>query len=324
MACRGWKLGYGQIESQGAAGFTLTDSDGTRHEMSKANASNPNETIYQSTDGTFILYDSVSHILTYTDGTRVEYGASGVSGKRSYPIKITDRNGNYLLVSYRNGTGPQIATVKDTLARYVRFNYDASARLVTITAPHYAGGADRQVARFYYQDITVSKGFATNLNMTAPDTTSVIRQIYFPGTQNGYSFDYSAYGMIYQIAQLRGMTVDSTSLTTTGAATGEGREAASTLYNYPTAAANLSLLPLAILVDIFLYATNGTWLFPYNRSAAKRMSDVTDVWYIAGLALFYFVGGSLIGFAWWTLHRIEVRKAQTQQAGLNQETQGDS
>ncbi|HEX8649217.1 MAG TPA: RHS repeat-associated core domain-containing protein, partial [Pyrinomonadaceae bacterium] len=239
----GWKLGYGQIESQGAAGFTLTEADGTRHEMTRLNPSNPQDNTYQSTDGTFVLYDSATHIATYTNGTRVEYGAGGTTGKRSYPIKVTDSNGNYILITYRNGIGPQLATIKDTLARYVRFNYDASGKLATITAPHYAGGADRQVARFYYQDLTLSKSFAAAINVTAPDTTSVIRYIYFPGTQNGYRYDYSAYGMIYNIAQQRGMTVDSTALTTTGTVTGEGQEAASTLYNYPTVAGNLSDVP---------------------------------------------------------------------------------
>lgn len=242
----GFKLGYGQMESQGSAGFTLTDGDGTRHEMRKVYPSDPNNHDYESTDGTFILFNGGRGwgTVTYTNGTRVEYGAAS-TGARSYPTKITDRNGNYILITYRvsggQQVGPQIASVRDTMSRYVYFNYDAGGKLVTITAPHYAGGTARQVARFYYEEIPVSKGFS--VSATAPATTSVIRRIYFPGTESGYRYDYSAYGMIYNIAQLRGMTVTSTSLTDTGTVTDDGQEAASTLYNYPVVAGNLSDVP---------------------------------------------------------------------------------
>jgi Bacterial Ig-like domain (group 2) len=80
----GFKLGYGQMESQGSAGATLTDGDGTRHEMRRVNPSDANNHDYESTDGTFILFNGGRGwgTVTYTDGTRVEYGAAG-TGPRS-------------------------------------------------------------------------------------------------------------------------------------------------------------------------------------------------------------------------------------------------
>ncbi len=64
----------------------------------------------------------------------------------------------------------------------------------------------------------------------------VLKYVYFPGNQTGYKYDYSpGWGMIFKVSNLRGMTVDSMSLTATGSVTnGEQAEvAASTTYNYP-------------------------------------------------------------------------------------------
>ncbi len=48
----GFRIGYGQIENQGSAGFTLTDGDGTRHALVYAGTTNN----YKSTDGTFLHF----------------------------------------------------------------------------------------------------------------------------------------------------------------------------------------------------------------------------------------------------------------------------
>lgn len=151
---QGFRLGYGQIEDQGTAGFTLTDSNGTRHALAYSSAYN-----YDTTDGTFIHFNGGSGwgTLSYPDGTRVSYGAAG-GGYRSYPTSITDRNGNYILVSYVNGVGPRISTLQDTLGRYVRFYYDSNNELVTITMPGLTGQSDLQVMRFYYDTLTVPSG----------------------------------------------------------------------------------------------------------------------------------------------------------------------
>ena len=233
----GFRIGYGQIEDQGSYGFTLTGADGTRHALTFTSAYN-----YDSNDGTFIHFTGGSGwgTLYYADGTRVYYGAAG-GGYRSYPTKITDRNGNYILVSYVNGVGPRISSVQDTLERYVRFYYATNGDLVTITAPGLTGQADRQVMRFYYDDLTfnASSLFSSSVNISMPTASHVIKYIFLPNsveTNNahiGYRFDYSAYGMIYQSLQFRGMTVSSTSTSSTGAVSSEGTQAAVNTYNYP-------------------------------------------------------------------------------------------
>jgi hypothetical protein len=52
----GFRLGYGQMEAQGSQGFTLTDSDGTRHQLVKTNPSNQYDYRYEATDGTFVTF----------------------------------------------------------------------------------------------------------------------------------------------------------------------------------------------------------------------------------------------------------------------------
>ena len=235
----GFRLGYGQIEDQATNGFTLTDADGTRHALTQTSAFN-----YDSNDGTFIHFTGGSGwgTLFYSDGSTVSYGAAG-GGYRSYPTRITDRNGNYLLISYVGGVGPRISSIQDTLGRYVRFHYAANGDLVTITAPALTGQtpSERQVMRFYYDDITLNAStvFSSSVNVSMPTTSHVIKYIFLPSSAEtgnahlGYRFDYSGYGMIYQTTQFRGMTVDSTSTSSTGAVSSEGTQAAVSTYNYP-------------------------------------------------------------------------------------------
>ena len=243
----GFHLGFGQIEDQGGFGFTLTEADGTRHLLAPTSLNN-----YDTQDGTFIHFNGGTGwgTLSYADGTRVEYGAAG-GGVRSYPTKIVDRNGNYITITYVNNVGPRIDNIKDTLGRYIRFYYDSNNDLVTITAPGFGTVAERQLIRFYYEDLAINATglFQSAINVDAPSTTRVIKYIFLPNSTEGtnarvgYKYDYSAYGMIYQIFKQHGMTVSSTSLTQTGTVTNEGLQAARTTYNYPTTANALSDVP---------------------------------------------------------------------------------
>lgn len=236
----GFRLGYGYIEAQGSHGFTLEDPNGTRHQLLKVNT-NPNDYTYESTDGTFVRYVGGQSwgTVTYTDGTQVAFGAAG-DNPRGYPIRITDRNGNFVKIEYRDGVGPLISTITDTMGRYVRFRYQGND-LVSVTVPGYAGGADRQTVRFYYEQLPIAGTFTTDRQ--APPSARVIRYVYFPGTQSGYRYDYSTYGMIYQINDLRGMTVSTTDPEVMGSVTSEGQTAATTTYNYPTTPALLTDAP---------------------------------------------------------------------------------
>lgn len=281
---QGFRLGYGQLEDQGSAGFTLTDADGTRHALVQSSASN-----YDTTDGTFIHFTGGSGWGTvfYPDGTRVGYGASG-NGFRSYPVSVEDRNGNYILISYVNGVGPRISTIQDTLGRYVRFYYDSNNDLVTITRPGLTGQSDLQVMRFYYEALSLPSGlFASGINVAKPSTARVIRYVYLPTSGEGsssssgdigYRFDYSQYGMIYQVVKFHGITASTTSTTSTGTVTeGTNTIAATTTYDYPISATSLSNVPtFAHRTDDWAGRTSGGSAPQYTFSLSEGSTETTS------------------------------------------------
>src|SRR5262249_55540258 len=65
----------------------------------------------------------------------------------------------------------------------------------------------------------------------------VLTSIYFPVSQTGYTFSYSAYGMIYSASKRRQMSVDQNGNISAGV------ESAHATFNYPTTAASLTDAP---------------------------------------------------------------------------------
>jgi RHS repeat-associated protein len=243
----GWRMTLGQIENQGSSGFTLVDANGTRHAMSLTSTSH-----YDTTDGTFIHYHggSTSGTLYYPNGTIATFGAGG-GGYRLYPTKITDRNGNYIVISYSgtSGAGPKISSITDTLGRYINFYYASNGDLIAVTQPGLST-SDVQTIRFYYTDVTLSSGlFDSSFGVYGPGSVHTLQYIYFPtssessGAHTGYKFEYSPYGMVRQITKFRGMTVSSSSTSSAGSVTSEGTMAAQTTYSYPTSAQALTDVP---------------------------------------------------------------------------------
>jgi RHS repeat-associated protein len=250
----GFNLGYGHLDAQGSYGYTLVDPNGTRHQMLKPTS---NSAYYESTDGTFVRLTIASNVPTviYTDGTQMLYSTAN-SASRSYPVKITDRNGNFIEISYKGGHGPELYTVKDTLNRYVRFYYDESdttfgSKLVSVTVPKFGTSAstpdEQQTIRLYYTAISVGEtnGFGSGTYGNAfHASVRALSDVYFPGTGSGYHYEYSTvYGMIRKIAERRGMTVNTTATDQQGAVTSVGQLAASTEYNYPDQASALTDAP---------------------------------------------------------------------------------
>lgn len=167
-----------------------------------------------------------------------------------------------------------IGTIQDTMGRYIVFHYDGNMRtrhplpdnpeysivdyppLMAITAPGYEGRQDRQIARFYYQEHDVTLNFQVkaigryysndplDTNYGLAERVNELKYIYFPGTGSGYRYDYSAYGMIYRISQLRGMTVSTMSLSQAGTVISDGQVAAWTEYDYPQVPSNLPDAPI--------------------------------------------------------------------------------
>ncbi|HEU4390406.1 MAG TPA: hypothetical protein VFV34_21560, partial [Blastocatellia bacterium] len=98
------------------------------------------------------------------------------------------------------------------------------------------------IARFDYQNIYVSNSFSgltvENVPSTYPYYVSALKHIYFPPTETGYLFSYSAYAMIYNVSLRRAMTYDSG----TGVI-GDGTQNAFVSFNYPTVASSLTDAP---------------------------------------------------------------------------------
>jgi hypothetical protein len=81
----GFNLGYGHLQQQNNGGFTLVDSDGTRHELLRTNPLNAYPPEYLSTDGTFIRIVAYGYpTLTYTDGTQVYYSSTSYDGTNAH------------------------------------------------------------------------------------------------------------------------------------------------------------------------------------------------------------------------------------------------
>lgn len=326
----GFNLGFGKLICYEAyfggpaqlRDWELIDATGTHHKLNNIF----NNGIYYLPDGTqvkgtefyqgvFMRPLSALLTLTYPNGLTVEYGAGqqtylnnfttslGVNGTyrgiEAYPTKITDRNGNYILINYTNGVGPKIASIKDTLGRYTTFKYATTGELATITVPGYAGGDDRQVARFYYEDLAINASFQNpGPNTSAPGTKKVLKYIYLQSTGAGWKFTYSTYGMIYQIKQLRGMTVSTTTLLDqTGTVTGEGLTAATTTYNYPTVASNLSTIPqYTQRTDDWAGNTNGgPAVYTFTSFSPQGLSTSTDPYGVVTETQLYTTG-SYAGF----------------------------
>ena len=281
----GFRLGFGYIESHGTASMTLVDGDGTRHELRKSSNYN-----YDTVDGTFThftssFFYSTDGWLERSDGSRAFYSTMNFGGTMmSYPVQIIDRNGNYILISYL-GFG-LINTITDTLGRYIQFQYEYdpsqecgsnnsqcfhnARKLVGIGVP------GRQAVRFYYETIAINQAGSFTAATRAPATARVIRYVYFPGTRTGFRYDYSSYGMIFGIKQLRGMTVSTTNPNQQGTVTSEGQVAATSTYNYPQTPANLADAPaFTQRTDDWAGRTSAQSIYNFAANQAAGTSTIT-------------------------------------------------
>jgi YD repeat-containing protein len=232
----GFSLGFGRVVTYGTdpnVSYLLIDPDGTRHLLGVAPSSGTNT--LETSDGTHIQYVGNSSYgeVRYPDGTRV---AIGLYNNRLLPTQITDRNGNYIQIAYKYffPWNQAIDYVRDTLGRYIQFNYDGCSNLVSITAPAFGSGT-RTLAQFDYQSRSLTFSFSglSVENASYGQMLNTLRHVYFPATQTGYLFSYSDYGMIYNASLRRQMTIDQFG------AISDGVESATTSFNYPTAGATV-------------------------------------------------------------------------------------
>jgi RHS repeat-associated protein len=253
----GWSLGFGKIVGLNQQGSLLIEPDGTRRGFGgtvQIWGSTVNFT-GKTLDGSFIDYTTYSYngvinsaTARYPDGTIIDYWAP--ANGAVYPTRITDANGNFISITYRNNHGPDIDTVYDTLGRVINFHYDSLGLLTSITTPDLGGGT-RAVVRLQYQQADL--GPAANYGFSWSMTTRVrnanpylLRGIYFPGTSTGYWFgdpdSYSPYGMISKVAEQHTMGFSAASLDEQGSLT-PGTTSQQTTHDYPTALGSLADAP---------------------------------------------------------------------------------
>src|SRR5205823_12491068 len=108
----------------------------------------------------------------------------------------------------------------DTLLRHVTCQYDTTSGDLISIKEHGLGSNDvLEVMHFCYKssDINLNQsGMFSGVTPIFPpnNTAHVLEYVYLSSSSDGtnphigYKFDYSAYGMIYQSTQYRGMTID--------------------------------------------------------------------------------------------------------------------
>lgn len=198
----GFRLDFGYIEYDSANNqYILTETDGTKRAL-------PNLSGYNSNDGSFINYNAGSKILTYQNGTVVQYAVfpSQASGTQTLfrPIQIEDTNGNYISIVYVSGHDQLIQSVTDTLGRVIQFNYDSSNRLTSLTQALHPSGTKTYVT-FSWGTVSLNYAFASPLivsnSPTSGTSVNVITSCtYANGT--GYRLTYGDWGIVKKIETL--------------------------------------------------------------------------------------------------------------------------
>jgi RHS repeat-associated protein len=253
----GWSLGFGKIAYMGNGGCMLIEADGTRRGYSGQLQQWQSGMTFKghTVDGSFIDYGCQWYYGNYgsgwsklPNGTSITYSTIGATPDQLYPTQILDAQGNYLTITYRNPSSPQLDTITDTLGRVVTFQYDSYNRLISVTVPRsqnedpaHGTGATRVAMRIHYKPLTLNYSFAPGTTVTVPNPTPwVIDSIYYPGTRTGYWFNdadsYSSYGMLTKVIEARDMNWSAG-----GEAQGTitaGTMTKKAVYNYPLTTAN--------------------------------------------------------------------------------------
>jgi RHS repeat-associated protein len=241
----GWNLGFSKVLGMGVwGGSMIVEADGSRHAYTGNVTPYSWGTIFKghTVDGSFIDYwhqtgtgGAITYAeATYPNGTVIKYGVQGEGAM--YPTEIADAQGNYIRITYagQNYTGPQIATITDTVGRTIIFHYDANNLLTAITGPDIQGGV-RTLVRLQYRQLPLETGFSGLVARARNYAPYVINAIYYPGTNTGYWFgdadSYSSYGMIAKVVEQRGMSFSAASLNEQGTIT-PGTMTRQSVYNY--------------------------------------------------------------------------------------------
>jgi RHS repeat-associated protein len=227
-------FGYVEINSLGGGGsITVTENDGTKHLLVQSDTSTD---VYDANDGTYLEYTRSMNRLMYRNGTSIFYEPFSSQAGQQHPLLyrpnlIQDANGNKFFLAYLSGHDDFLQTIGDVLGRFIHFNYDANAKLTSITQNVPISSVDptgvHTYATFTWGNpysanqtwYSFSPTFSVN-NAPAPENINVLTDCtYANGT--GYHFTYGDWGIIKKIENL--------------SSTGSTRSYVS--YNFPAASA---------------------------------------------------------------------------------------
>lgn len=188
----GFRLGYGYVESSNGT-FLLTEPDGTKRQTSG------------TVDSSYISWDKTNHILRRKNGEQWFYQASSTP-TIFVPKKILDTNGNFISITYHtesNFDSQSINTISDTVGRVVTFNYDANAKLSSISVATPGVTGSRTYATFNWAQAPLSYNFS----LTTPDSPAKGANVnllvgcqYANGT--GYTFSYGDWALVSGISRV--------------------------------------------------------------------------------------------------------------------------
>jgi YD repeat-containing protein len=203
----GFHLGFPELGTTfynpetGTDSVLLTMPSGQMYEFRRNPAYNPN-IVYEEMGSTHMLLVvkinpnnelDITWTLLLTDGSTYKFKTVVNNFKC---VEIKDRNGNYISVAYT--PFGQISDITETLGRIVRFNYDGSNRLTSITQNW--GSGTHTYATFTYDNVTIQTNFP-GLDMVGATNGTTISALSRVNMADGkvYAFEYNTYAQVRTI-----------------------------------------------------------------------------------------------------------------------------
>ena len=174
---------------------------GQRYEFRLNPAYSP-DVVYEEMGSTYMLLTLKINPFNSLDKTWTLLLPDGAAYKfkliASVPkcVEVKDRNGNFISVTYTSFA--QIDNLIDTAGRAVKYNYDGSNRLVSITQNW--SGVTHTYATFAYDNVTIQTNFSnlTMVGATYGSTVPVLSRVDVAGGKV-YAFEYNTYAQVRTI-----------------------------------------------------------------------------------------------------------------------------
>ena len=140
----GFSVNYGSMDG-GQIPTYVTDESGNRHQLIyNSAASTTVKKVYDANDGSFIqavvdgTYNRQRTYARFSDGSTVFFDYNANSDGHRRATALVDNNGNYVAIGYvPNDTVGRIDYLYDSLGRYIRFYYDGSQKLISVSVPEF-------------------------------------------------------------------------------------------------------------------------------------------------------------------------------------------